>query len=316
MRRRTLLSAAPVLLPLALLAAAPPTAADGPSTPGTGFSGAWTLAASKDDVAAKARKGLWDIASGMPGDSKSGGFDIPLEVMTDAHRLVVADDGATMSVVYPSGRKRTFVTDERPRYVEDGDSPATVTARRKATTVSVISEWFRGYKLRETWELRADPRRLVVTGKLSGRASQSYARTYEPGPSVEPTPVPTPAPEGVAAAAGPATPGTAAGEPPAFVDRLAECSARPPRSAREDDLRGWVKVSQEAAAKTAAASVAPRTATDVISSDAEVLEGCLVWPFTLRMPGLRGVQEIFVDAGDGKVVRSEFVPAETPAPAP
>jgi len=111
----------------------------------------------------------------MPGDSKSGGFDIPLEVMTDAHRLVVADDGATMSVVYPSGRKRTFVTDERPRYVEDGDSPATVTARRKATTVSVISEWFRGYNLRETWELRADPRSLVVTGKLSGRASQSYA---------------------------------------------------------------------------------------------------------------------------------------------
>lgn len=314
MRRRTILSAAALALPLALRAAAPPPAPDGAAAPGTGLSGAWTLVESKDDVAAKAKKGLWDIASGMPGDSRTGGFDIPLEVMTDAHRLVVDDDGATMRVVYPSGRKRTFVTDDRPRYVEDGDSPATVTARRKGAAVSVLSEWFRGYKLRETWELLAGARRLVVTGKLSGRASQEYVRTYEPGPLVEPTPVPTPVPEGVSAAAGAA--GASAAAPPAFVDRLSECSARPPRNAREDDLRGWVKVSQEAASKTASASVAPLKATDVISSDAEVLEGCLVWPFTLRMPGLRGVQEIFVDAGDGKVVRSEFVPSETPAPAP
>ncbi len=163
MRRRSIPAAAAVLLPLTLLAAAPapPPGESGPG--GTGLSGAWALVGSRDDVAAKARKGLWDVASGMPGESRSGGFDIPLEVMTDARRLVVDDDGATMRVVYPSGRKRTFVTDERPRYVEDGDSPATVTARRKGTAVSVLSEWSRGYRLRETWELRADPRRLVVT---------------------------------------------------------------------------------------------------------------------------------------------------------
>lgn len=314
MRRRTsLLAATTLLLPLLLVGARAPATDDGPPA-STGFAGAWRLAASKDDVAAKAKKGLWDIASGMPGDSKSGGFDLPLEVMTDAHRLVVTDDGTTMKVVYPSGRRRAFVTDERPRYIDDGDGPANVTARRKGTAVSVFSEWFRGYKLRETWELRGDPRRLVVTGKLSGRASQEYTRTYEPGPLVEPTPVPTPVPEGVVAAAG--TPAAGAATPPAFVDRLSECSARPPRNAREDVLRGWVKVSQETASKAASASVAPLKATDVISSDAEVLEGCLVWPFTLRMAGLRGVQEIFVDAGNGTVVRSEFVPAETPAPAP
>jgi hypothetical protein len=200
MRRRKILSAA-VLLPLALLAFAPAGAADPNPPAGPGFSGAWTLAASKDDVAAKAKKGLWDVARGMPGESKSGGFDLPLEVMTDAHRLVVTDDGTTMKVAYPAGRKRAFVTDERQRYVDDGDGPANVTARRKGPVVSVVSEWFRGYKLRESWELRAEPRRLVVTGKLSGRASQEYVRTYEPGPLVEPTPVPTPAPEG---AVGPA----------------------------------------------------------------------------------------------------------------
>lgn len=314
MRRRTIPAAAAVLLPLALLSAAPQPPADEGRPAGTGTSGAWALVGSRDDFAAKAKKGLWDVASGMPGESKSGGFDLPLEVMTDARRLVVDDDGATMRVVYPSGRKRTFVTDERPRYVEDGDSPATVTARRKGTAVSVLSEWSRGYRLRETWELRADPRRLVVTGKLTGRASQEYERTYEPGPLVEPTPVPTPAPSAAAGPAGARASGPGAAEPPPFVDRLSDCSARPPRKAREDDLRGWVKVPQEAASKAASASVQPRRATDVISSDAEVLEGCLVWPFTLRMPGLRGVQEVFVDAGDGKVVRSEFVPSEAPAP--
>ena len=57
-------------------------------------------------------------------------------------------------MTYPTGRKRTFVTDGVKRYLDDGDGPADVTALRKGTTVTVASEWFRGYKLRETWELR------------------------------------------------------------------------------------------------------------------------------------------------------------------
>ena len=252
----------------------------------------------------------------MPGESKSGGFDLPLEVMTDAHRLVVEDDGATLRVAYPSGRKRAFVTDGRERYVDDGDGPADVVARRKGAVVTVFSAWFRGYKLRETWELRSAPRRLVVSGKLTGRASQEYVRTYEPAPLVEPAPVPTAVPAGSPAGTAAPAGSAEAPRPPAFVDRLPECSARPPRHAKEADLRGFARVSQEAASKAAVASVAPAKATDVLSSDFEVFEGCLVWPFTLRMPGLKGVQEVFVDAGDGKVVRSEFVPAESPAPAP
>ena len=49
------------------------------------------------------------------------------------------------------------------------------------------------------------------------------------------------------------------------------------------------------------------TAEGVISSGAEVFDGCLVWPFTLRLPALGGVQEVFVDAGDGRVVKSDFI---------
>jgi hypothetical protein len=76
-------------------------------------------------------------------------------------------------------------------------------------------------------------------------------------------------------------------------------------------------VPQEAAAKAAAASVAPLRPEGVITSDAEVFDGCLVWPITLRLPALGGVQEVFVDAGDGRVVKSDFIrlgprPAGTP----
>ena len=67
------------------------------------------------------------------------------------------------------------------------------------------------------------------------------------------------------------------------------------------------------------ASLAPLKPGDVISSEVEPYEGCLVWPLTLRLPARKGVQEVFVDAGDGKIVWSEFVPmglstGETPAP--
>ena len=76
----------------------PGSAADetSPAT-GTGFTGTWALVATKDDVAAKTKKGGWNVLGGTesPGSVRTagGGFDLPLEVMTDARRLVVTDDG-------------------------------------------------------------------------------------------------------------------------------------------------------------------------------------------------------------------------------
>lgn len=306
-------------------------AADAP-TPAVeaGFTGRWALLETRDNVVLKSKSTGWGMspgagggAGGAGGLNAGGGFDLPLEVMTDARRIVVVDDGTTLRVTYPTGRKRTFVTDGRTRYIDDGDGPGDVTVRRKGTTITVASEWARGYKLRETWELRANPRRLVVTGKVKGRESQVYVRAYEPAPPGEladpgPVPVVSPPPSaGVSAES--ASPGAAAEAAPPAVDRLGECSIRPPRNASPEDLSRLVRVSQEAASKTAVASLAPLKPGDVISSDVEPFEGCLVWPFTLRLPGKKGVQEVFVDAGDGKVVRSEFVPVgpssgEPPAP--
>ncbi len=296
----------------------------------TGFAGRWALLETRDDVVLESKSTGWAMTPGADGVQGSpgvltggGGFDLPLEVMTDARRIVIDDDGTTLRVTYPTGRKRIFVTDGGTRYIDDGDGPGDVTARRKGTTITVASEWARGYKLRETWELRANPRRLLVTGKVKGRESQEYVRAYEPAPPGElarPVPAPIVSPPPSAGVSGEsASPGAVAETTAPAVDRLGECSIRPPRNASPEDLGRLVRVSQDAAAETAVASLTPLKPGDVISSDVEPFEGCLVWPFTLRLPGKKGVQEVFVDAGDGKIVRSEFVPVgpspgETPVP--
>jgi hypothetical protein len=324
----------PFLLSVLALSGAPAVATDPSKAAGeSGFSGRWALSETRDDVVLKGTSSGWSGVSGageapgsVGGRNAGGGFDLPLEVMTDARRLVIVDDGTTLRVTYPTGRKRTFVTDGEKRYLDDGDGPADVTAERKGATVTVVSEWFRGYKLRETWELRENPRRLDVTGKVRGRESQKYVRAYEPAPPAEtslPEAVATPAPQSTPGPDGTPPPPSAAGstsEPtPPAVDRMSECSIRPPRNARQEELRRLARITQEEAGRKAVASLAPLQAYDVISSDVEDFEGCLAWPFTLRLSGKKGVQEVFVDAGDGKVVSSEFVPMGPPAgatPAP
>ncbi len=296
------------------------------SASGTGFAGTWALAASADDVAGRPARDGWSGAGALGGDRSrpaGGGFDLPLEVMTDARRLVVTDDGTALVVTYPSGRKRTFRTDGETRYLDDGDGPANVVARRKGNVVTVTSEWFRGYRLRETWELLESPRRLHVTGKLKGRESQEYVRRYTPAPPGEvaaPTPAPradvfSPEPTSAAPAAALPTPGPeASATVPAFHDRLGECSIRPPKRARPEELKALAKVTQAEAGKAAVASLGSARPSGVLSSDLEVFDGCLVWPVTLRYPEKGGVVEAFVDAGDGKVVKSEFIRTGPPSP--
>lgn len=314
--RKTALSAFAASL---LVAALAPAAA-----PPSGFAGTWVLAKTADDVDRIPSKGAWTGLGGTTGATArpgGGGFDLPMEVMADARLLVVADDGLALRVTYPSGRVRTFATDGARRYVDDGDGPADVVARRKDLSVTVSSEWVRGYRLRETWELREAPRRLVVSGRLRGRESHEYVRTYEPAPEGTTVPRPTPSPAATPVvrlpwppappeaipAPSPAGPDAPAPSEPPTVDRLSECTLRPPARTPAGERNALAKTPQETAARAAAASVAPLRPDGVLSSDAEVFDGCLVWPFTLRLPALGGVQEVFVDAGDGRVVKSDFI---------
>jgi len=111
-----------------------------------------------------------------------------------------------------------------------------------------------------------------------------------------------------------------------FVAALAnaqkpECSLRPLRGTSHEDLSRMARVTSKDAEARAIASVAPEKVTSIMSSGVEVVNGCLAWPFDLRFANKGGVQEVMVDAGDGRILSSEYEPPaggaapQTPAPA-
>jgi uncharacterized protein (TIGR02246 family) len=111
-----------------------------------------------------------------------------------------------------------------------------------------------------------------------------------------------------------------------FVAALAsaqkpDCSIRPPRGTSQEELSRMANVTSKDAEARAIASVAPDKVTSIMSSGVEVVNGCLAWPFDLRFANKGGVTEVMVDAGDGRILSSEYEPPaggaapETPAPA-
>ncbi len=66
----------------------------------------------------------------------------------------------------------------------------------------------------------------------------------------------------------------------------------------------------------AVASVAPDRVNSIISGDVDVVDGCLAWTFLLRFSNKGGVTEVAVDAGDGKILSSEYEPPKGGAAAP
>lgn len=103
-----------------------------------------------------------------------------------------------------------------------------------------------------------------------------------------------------------------------------DCSIRPARGTGQAELRRLAKIGSKDAEARAIASVAPDKVNAVMSSEVEVVNGCLAYPFDLRFANKGGVQEVMVDAGDGKILSSGYEPPaagaaggsapETPAP--
>jgi uncharacterized protein (TIGR02246 family) len=85
-----------------------------------------------------------------------------------------------------------------------------------------------------------------------------------------------------------------------------ECSIKAPRGSSEVELRRLAKVSVKDAEAKAVASVAPDRVNSIISGDVDVVDGCLAWTFLLRFANKGGVTEVAVDAGDGKILSSEY----------
>jgi uncharacterized protein (TIGR02246 family) len=96
-----------------------------------------------------------------------------------------------------------------------------------------------------------------------------------------------------------------------------DCTIRPPRGTSQEDLARMAKVTSKDAEARAVASVAPLKVTSIMSSGVEVVNGCLAWPLDLRFSNKGGVQEVVVDAGDGRILSSEYEPpAAGTAPSP
>ena len=322
---------------LATVAAASP-----PSRPArVDFSGTWKLneALSSDTGALMRKDGLLPDGGigpgGTPGEgggrrggrgvSPTGATDYPFQLLEDERRIAIADDGDTVRITRSRGRKRILFTDGDERELDDGDGPAMVTARRKGASgerIVIASKWSTGRKVDETWELGMAPRRLTVTTKVSARASFTIKRVYDPGPDL-PEPEVTPSPQPVAgtvSGAAPVPPQTGPSAASASLPSLpsvptttrpagmTSCSVRPPRGTRQEELSRMAKGSAADAHARAVAFVAPRRPSSGVSSDVESYEGCLVWTFLLRYEGEAGVQEIVVDAGDGRILSAEKDP--------
>lgn len=87
------------------------------------------------------------------------------------------------------------------------------------------------------------------------------------------------------------------------------CSIKPSKATKNADLPSLAKVTKEQAQATAIASLAAGSKPEVKDAELEVEHGCLLWSFDLKIAGKDGVQEVQVDAGNGKVLSSK---SETP----
>lgn len=90
------------------------------------------------------------------------------------------------------------------------------------------------------------------------------------------------------------------------ADPKMDCSIRPPKGTAKADLPVLAKVSQADAQKAALTSKGIPAGASVAESELEVESGYLVWSFNLKLPDKPGVQEVMVDAGNGKVLSSAY----------
>ena len=84
-----------------------------------------------------------------------------------------------------------------------------------------------------------------------------------------------------------------------------DCAIHPKNVKGGRALRAMARISEPAALRTAFRTIKHTDIVSVVSSELEVERGCLVWSFDLSVPGIPGIHEVQVDAGDGKVLSSE-----------
>ena len=83
------------------------------------------------------------------------------------------------------------------------------------------------------------------------------------------------------------------------------CSVHPKKGATADELKSLAKLSQDDARKAALATLKDPSKATIKEAELEAEHGCLVYSFDIEIAGAKGIQEVQIDAGDGKVLSSE-----------
>ena len=85
----------------------------------------------------------------------------------------------------------------------------------------------------------------------------------------------------------------------------APCSIHPKKGAAKEELAPMAKVTQADAQKAALASFKDPSKATVKEAELEAEHGCLIYSFDIEVAGQMGIQEVQVDAGNGKVLSSK-----------
>jgi hypothetical protein len=91
------------------------------------------------------------------------------------------------------------------------------------------------------------------------------------------------------------------------------CSVRPATPVSAGELRKLAKISQPDAEQIARSALKTTRAISLVSAELELERGCLVWSFDLKVSSRQGVREVWVDAGDGRVLASRYESARQEA---
>lgn len=92
---------------------------------------------------------------------------------------------------------------------------------------------------------------------------------------------------------------SAAGPDKAFKD----CSMKASKTAKKTDLMAMATVKEDAAKKTALATAG--AGATIVKGGIETESGCLVYSYHVKDPAKSGQNEVFVDAGNGSILKQE-----------
>lgn len=79
-----------------------------------------------------------------------------------------------------------------------------------------------------------------------------------------------------------------------------QCSIHPPQGTPDAQLASMAKVSKSRAERIALHRVKGHAS--ISSAEIEAEQNCLIWSFDVKVRGRKGIQEVNIDAGNGKVL--------------